>query len=168
MRREPAAGESPYFFFPYFFFFFFVILMAPYFLKEIFPSFLFVFCYFFFLYESEVVIRKRTKRPKGNNCLVHVTYAFLVFGRRWCARLDVQVKRNVAFAQRRLHSFERSFTKEKMKEKMREKVIMVKSARLPFAPLRLSVVFISLSFALLQNVIVSLFFFVTLNLYSVY
>lgn len=80
----------------------------------------------------------------------------------------MQVKRNVAFAQRRLHSFERSFTKEKMKEKMREKVIMVKSARLPFAPLRLSVVFISLSFALLQNVIVSLFFFVTLNLYSVY
>jgi hypothetical protein len=104
-----------------------------------------------------VVIRKRTKRPKGNNCLVHVTFAFLVFffGRRWCARLDVQVKRNVAFAQRRLHSF---VHQRKMKEKMREKVIMVKSARLPFAPLRLSVVFISLSFALLQNVIVSLFF----------
>lgn len=113
-----------------------------------------------------MVIRKRTKRPKGNNCLVHVTFAFLVvFFRAEVVRpagCASETERCICAAS---SSLVRS--PKKMKEKMREKVIMVKSARLPFAPLRLSVVFISLSFALLQNVIVSLFF-VTLNLYSVY
>ncbi len=76
MRREPAAGDSPYFFFPLFFFRYF---NGSLFFERNISLFSFRFCYFFFLYESEVVIRKRTKRPKGNNCLVHVTFAFLVF-----------------------------------------------------------------------------------------
>jgi hypothetical protein len=104
-----------------------------------------------------VVIRKRTKRPKGNNCLVHVTFAFLVV----FFRAEVVRPAGCASETERCICAASSYSfvhQRKMKEKMREKVITVKSARLPFAPLRLSVVFISLSFALLQNVIVSLFF----------